>query len=628
MWFAAPLCLATNRCYHTCIEFSGLIWLKEIKEFFMNRTKFSVFLLAIVLGLSGIAVPRNVQAQAPAAEIVLVLPFENKNISEHPEYNWIGESFAESLTALLDKPGLIIVSSDERAVAYQKMRLPQTVIPSRATAIKIAREVKASMVVFGTYNVTVTPADKSSGQGDTPVAGIIGQAKVIRVNEGRLAGDIFDGSWAPRQYDFADSVKELQKLQGELAYQILYQRDRALGFSRTQLVQEATKVPPQAWEAVQKCMLTAETDSTRENYCKNALNLYAKENGGGVYPLAAFELGRFYFRRSQWKPAVEYFTMMQKKDAHYNEAQFYAGLAYWKTGDVANSIKTLVPLADEKVMPLVAVYNNAAVASLEAARNEKKPEERTRLLTQAITLLSRAVDSSPDDGTVLFNYAYALFLNEKYADAAQKLEKVIAGDPGDGTAYFLLAKSQERANHAEAATAADNFARKLLTGSYAKWQTEWQKSQTVPNVTLRTRDVLNQVDLSDLTRGREIEEANAQNAQQALAKIRDLYQQGRDDEALVEIRKLLNIEPTTAEAFLISGRINQRRGEQEAAIAALKTAIFWDSRLIDAHILLGRIFLERGDLGEARKYATSAINLGPDNQEAMALQRQVTMGRP
>ncbi len=589
----------------------------------MNRTKFSAFLLALGLGLCFAVAPRTASAQTtPSAEIVLVLPFENT--SEHREYNWIGESFAESLTTLLDKPGLIIVSSDERAVAYQKLRLPQTVIPSRATAIKIARELKASMVVFGTYNVTISPGEKA----ETPVAGIIGQAKVIRVNEGRLAGDIFDGSWAPRQYDFADSVKELQKLQGELAYQILYQRDRALGFSRSNLVQEATKVPPVAWEAMQKCMLTAEADSTRENYCKNALNLYAKENGGGVYPLAAFELGRFYFRRSQWKQAIEYFTMMQKKDAHYNEAQFYAGLGYWKIGDIAHAVSTLVPLADEKVMPLVAVYNNAAAVSLEAARTEKKPEERTRLLNQAITLLSRAGDSSPDDGTVLFNYGYALFLSEKYAEAAQKLEKVIAGDPGDGTAYFLLAKSQERVNHAEAATAADNFARKLLTGSYAKWQTEWQKSQTVPNVTLRTRDVLNQVDLSDLTRGREIEEANAQNAQQALAKIRDLYQQGRDDEALVEIRKLLNIEPTTAEAFLISGRINQRRGEQEAAIAALKTAIFWDSRLIDAHILLGRIFLERGDMGEARKYATSAITLGPDNQEAMALQRQVTMGRP
>jgi tetratricopeptide (TPR) repeat protein len=248
-------------------------------------------------------------------------------------------------------------------------------------------------------------------------------------------------------------------------------------------------------------------------------------------------------------------------------------------------------------------------------------------LNQAITLLSRAVDSSPDDTTVLFNYGYALFLNEKYAEAASKLEKVIAGDPKDGSAYFLLAKAQERANHAEAATAADNLARMNLQ-SYAKWETEWEKSHSVANLNLRSRDVLNQVDITDIDRRKRIDEANANSVQESLTKIRDLYQQGRDDEALVEIRKLLNIEPTTAEAFLISGRINQRRGDQEAAIAALKTAIFWDSRLIDAHILLGRIFLEKGDLGEARKYAASAIGINPDNPEAMALQRQVTMGRP
>src|SRR5438105_12421017 len=137
--------------------------------------------------------------------------------------------------------------------------------------------------------------------------------------------------------------------------------------------------------------------------------------------------------------------MLQKKDPHYGEAQFYAGLAYWKTGDVPNTLATLVPLADEKVMPLVGVYNNAGAASVAAARAEIKPEERTRLLLQGITLLSRAVDSSPDDTTVLFNYGYALFLAEKYTEAAEKLQKVIAANQQDGEAYFLLAKAQERA---------------------------------------------------------------------------------------------------------------------------------------------------------------------------------------
>ena len=321
--------------------------------------------------------------------------------------------------------------------------------------------------------------------------------------------------------------------------------------------------------------------------------------------------------------------MVQKREPHYGEAQFYAGLAYWKLGDLQQALSVFVPLADEKVMPLVGVYNNAGAVSVEAARAEKKPEEHTRLLLQGITLLSRAVDSSPDDTMVLFNYAYALFLAEKYPEAADKLQKVIAADQRDGQAYFLLAKAQERAGQAEFANAADNQARRYLQ-NYAKWQTEWQKSQSIPTIGLRSRDVLNQIDISDLSRVKAIEAAKADNTQEALNKIHDLYEKGQDDEALVEIRKLLVIEPTNAEAFLLSGRINQRRGDQEAAIAALKTAIFWDPppKMIDAHILLGRIFLERGDLGEARKYAASAMNIDANNQEAMALQRQVTMGKP
>src|SRR5437870_1849074 len=591
--------------------------------------KFLISLASASLILISTAHSKSAFAQPSSAETVVILPFEN--LSDHPEYNWIGESFADSLSALLNKPGLIVVSADERAVAYQRLRLPLTVLPSRATAIKIARELKASMIVIGTYNVTLaaTSPDKSN-ENEKALATIAGEARVVRVNEGRMAGDVFDGAWAPRVYDFGGTVTDLQKMNGELAYKILFQRDRALSFSRNQLVQEATNVPPQAFEAFMKGLLTDPRDPTRAIYLKNALKLYAKNNGGDVYAQAAFELGRFYFDQGQWKEAAEYLTMVQKKEPHFGEAQFYAGLAYWKVGDVQKALAVLVPLADEKVMPLVAVYNNAGALSITAAHDEKKSEERTRLLLQAATLLSRAVDSSPDDTMVLFNYAYALFLAEKYSEAAEKLQKVVAADQRDGQAYFLLAKAQEKAGHVELANGADNLARIYLQNSYAKWQTEWQKSQTIPNLTLRSRDVLNRVDLSDLGRRQAVDAAKADNAQEALNKIRELYQQGRDDEAMAEIRKLLAIEQTNAEAFLLSGQINQRRGDQEAAIAALKTAIFWDPppKMIEAHILLGRIFLERGDLGEARKYAASAMNIDPNNQEAMALQRQVTMGRP
>jgi tetratricopeptide (TPR) repeat protein len=594
----------------------------------MFRRLFAIFSTVVVSLVVSTATAPTALAQSGSNETVVVLPFENR--SNHPEFNWIGESFADSLSTLLTKPGLVVITGDERAVAYQRLHLPLTVLPSRATAIKIARELRATIIVIGNFNVTVPPASPDKPETIKALATIAGEARVVRINEGRMAGDVFDGAWAPRVYDFGGTVTDLQKMNGELAYQILSQRDKALSFSRNQLIQEATRVPPQAFEAYMKGLLTAAKDPTRAIYLKNAMKLFEKENGGAVYSQAAFALGEFYLSQAQLKEAAEYLTMVQKKEPHYGEAQFYAGLAYWKLGEDKKALELLVPLADERVMPLVAVYNNAAAVSIAAAKAEKKPEEKTRLLLQAITLLSRAADSSPDDATVLFNYGYALFLSEKYAEAAEKLEKVVAANQRDGEAYFLLAKTQERAGRAEPANANDNQARVYMQASYAKWQTEWQKSQTIPNISPRSRDVLNQVDLSILARQQKIEQAKVDNTEEALAKIRELYQQGRDDEAMVEIRKLMMIEPTSAQAFLLSGQINQRRGDQEAAIAALKTAIFWEHQrpLIEAHILLGRIFLERGDIGEARKYAASALTIDPNNQEAIALQRAVTMGRP
>src|SRR5260370_41435571 len=252
----------------------------------MIQKRFTVFLAALALLFVLAGTGRNGAAQtASGSEIVVVLPFEN--VSTHPEYNWIGESFADSLSSLLSKPGMIVVTSDERAVAYQRLRFTLTVLPSRATAIKIAREVKASMIVIGTYNVTLPPVDPKAPSEKPPPANITGESHVIRVNEGRMTGDIFDGAWAPRVYDFGGDLTDLQKMHGELAYQILAQRDKALSFSRNNLLQEGTRVPPQAFEAYTKGLLTEEHDTTRAIYFKNAMRLDANEKGGAVYPQAA-----------------------------------------------------------------------------------------------------------------------------------------------------------------------------------------------------------------------------------------------------------------------------------------------------------------------------------------------------
>ncbi len=593
------------------------------------RTNLIKLLNLLLVGTFVAFYSANVGAQTPSGgDVVMVLPFENT--SNRAEYNWVGESFADSLAELLNKPGLLVVSSDERELAYQKLRVPETVIPSRATAIKLAREAKATMVVIGSYSITSVPeegkGDKNEDKEKSSSEALVQvTARVIKVNEGRTLGEVLDGGWATRQFDFGGPLTSLQDIHGRLAYQILYQREKAFAFSQNQLVQEATKVPQRAFEAYVKGVLLNERHPKRENYLKNALRFYADANGDAVYTQAAFELGRYYMMAGKWKDATEYFVKLQKKDPHYVEAAFYAALGYAKLGDLGRALAAIVPLSAD--VPLIGVYNNAGAIAVQASREEKKDDERARLLAQGTSFLSRAAESSPDDPLVHFNYAIALFLSGKYAEAAEQLKPVITADPRDGQAYFLYAKALERTGKTETANAADDQARRFLQ-TYAKWQTEWQKSQSVSNASLRMRDVLNRDDVSGLLRKNAIAANNPASAtEDLLAKARDLYQAGRDEEALPELHRVVMLEPTNAEAYLLSGRINQRRGDQEAAIAALKTAIFWDSKLIDAHIMLGRIFLERGDRGEATKYATSAMTIDPNNQEAIALQRQVTMGK-
>jgi tetratricopeptide (TPR) repeat protein/TolB-like protein len=581
----------------------------------MLRRKSIAYGLTALCALAALLFAHAPQAEAQQArannDVVLVLPFENT--TSHAQFNWVGESFADSLAELLNVPGLVVVSSDERELAYQKLRLPLTTLPSRATAIKLAREAKATMVILGTY--TITP-----GQGETS-ASLAGTARVIKVNEGRVMGETMPGGiWASREFDFGGALPRLQEMQGRLAYQVLYQRDKALPFSQNQFVQQATKIPPKAFEAYIKGVQT-DDEETRANYLKNAIKLYSDANAGAIYPQAAFELGHLYLKKQDWKNAAEYFSRIQKREPHYAESAFYSGYAFWRMGDMARALSSLVPLTTD--MPLTAVYNNAGAISVQASREEKNADERNRLLTQGLTFLSRASQSSPGDTMVRFNYAYALFISGKYAEAADQLRPVIAGDPRDGYAYFLFAKALERTGKAGDAAAADDQARRYLQ-VYAKWQTEWQKSQTAAEVPLRLRQVYDRE--GQFTIRADQEDVASGNTQDLLIKARELYSAGRDDEALPELRRVLMIEPMNAEAYLLIGRIHLRRGDQEQAISALKTAIFWDSKLIDAHVLLGRLFLERGDRAMAMTYARNAMQIDPNNQEAIALQRQVDTG--
>jgi tetratricopeptide (TPR) repeat protein len=556
------------------------------------------------------------QAQT-TSETVMILPFENT--SNQAEFNWVGESFANSLSDLLKVPSLNVISNQERKIIQQRLGVSLTVLPSTATSLKMAREAKASLLISGKYHIT--PA-----QGDT-AASVNVTTKIIRVNEGRfLSEELPDGRRITRDINLTDALGNLQTVQGQLAYQILYQRDKALPFSQNQFIEAANKIPARAFEAYIKGLLT-QTEA-RENYFKNALRLYAEAKEGEVYSAAALELGHFYLNRKRNAEAIEYFSRIPQTDeTSYAEAAFYTGLIRWQEKNYEQALAVLRPLAED--LKLTSVYNTLGAIAVEASRDEKKNKGKSdALLVEGIELLKKAAESAPDETAVRFNYGLALFLRNENQEAADQFRPVLASNSRDGEAYFLLAKALEAQGDAAKAAEFDNQARRFLTAGnqYAKLQDEWQKSKTVSQIGLRVEQPSRREFVSVILSSKQAAtpvQRTVSETETLLAQARKLYNDGSDDEAMGVLRRILASEPMSAESYLLLGLIHLRQGEIDQATSSLKTALFWDNRLIEANVSLGRIFLQKGDCLQAQNYSRLALELDPENEDAVGLQRQV-----
>jgi tetratricopeptide (TPR) repeat protein len=591
-----------------------------------KRLLFTVFIS--ILTISG----ANAQTAPANAETVMVLPFENA--TRMPEFNWVGESFADSLSDLLRVPTLNVVSNDERKIIQQRLRIPLTNLPSLATSLKLARESNASLLISGKYNIV--PA-----QGDT-AATINVTAKIIRVNEGRfLNEELPDGRRITRDINLNDALGNLQTMQGQIAYQILYQRDKALPFSQNELIVAANKVPARAFEAYIKGLLTSALDA-RENYFKNALRLFNEVTPDATYSDAALELGHLYLGQKKYSDSIDAFERVinanqqckdkakadnkpqRCSDEGFAEASFYIGLIQWQQGHYEPALAVLRPLAED--LKLTSVYNALGAIAVQASRAEKKNTSKaSALLSEGLDFLRKASDSSPDDLNVRFNYALASFLNGGYAEAATNFRSILSVRTNDGEASYLLAKALGEMKDAAAAES-DDQARRLLTASnrYANLEKEWQRSHSVGEINLRVDQPLRQDFVSVVLSKRRATPVTAQLSETdtLLAQARTLYKNGNDDEAMAVLRRILAGEPMSAESYLILGKIHLRRGDMEQATSSFKTAIFWDNRLIDAHVSLGKIFFEKGDCLQAKTYAASAAEIDPENQDVLALQRQ------
>ncbi|NNF00070.1 MAG: tetratricopeptide repeat protein [Pyrinomonadaceae bacterium] len=562
----------------------------------------------------------SISGQTPRKNIdrVMVMPFENT--SNKAEFNWVGESIADSLTSLLNVPSLNVITNEERKLVQRRLNMPLTVLPSLATSIKLAREGKATLLVAGSYQILPETQNVA--------ASITIKARVIRVNEGTfLAETLPNGRLEIREINLRDALGNLQTIQGQLAYQILLQHDnKSLSVSRNELIDSANKVPSKAFEAYIKGLLTPSSDQdTRANYFKNAMLIYEEERKGKLFADAALELGHLYLSKNQNQNAIAYFSRIPNDNPHYAEAAFYTGLIQWRQKRYDQALAVLRPLADD--LKLISVYNTLGAIAIQASLSQKKDAVKAEaLLVEGIGYLEKAAESTDKEPNVFFNQGFALFLRKEYKQAAEKLRPVLAGNPRDGEAYFLLAKTLRKLGD-EASADFDNQARRFLTENnrYASLENSWNKEE-FDGIKVRLSQPTRREFVSVvLTKNRNDAAISTPVSETAalIKKAQAEFEAGRNESSMTILRRLLVSEPMNAEIYLLLGKIHLRRGDLDQATDSLKTAYFWNSRLVEAHILLGRIFIQKKDCLQAQNYSRSALEIVPESEDALALERQV-----
>ena len=146
------------------------------------------------------------------SQMLLIMPFENS--STVPGIDWIGEAFPEVLGQRLNAGPLFIISRADRLAAFDRMGIPSSAKPSRATVYQVAQELDADYVIMGhfrfdgqtfTANAHVMDASRLRLSPELTESGPLNDLIKIQT---ALAWDILDNLKVPGTMAKADFVAQ------------------------------------------------------------------------------------------------------------------------------------------------------------------------------------------------------------------------------------------------------------------------------------------------------------------------------------------------------------------------------------------------------------------------------------
>jgi tetratricopeptide (TPR) repeat protein/TolB-like protein len=376
----------------------------------------------VALILLGISVPMVTGAQNPAAttpggRVVLVLPFDNR--SDDATLGWIGDSFPDTLNKRLESTGFLAISHDDRVFALEHLGLPAGFKPSRATTIRIAQQVDANFVIFGSYTVDGTAKNPTGEKPGGDAGATPASTKQVASSTDRIRVEAYVLS--------LDNLRLSTKIEDSAELYRLFDAENAVAWKAAKVLDPHFNVAEATFLAAQGSVpLAAFEDYIRgissTNSEERLKRLQAAVGLVPVYPAALLALGKEQYAQRNYPAAAITLAKVSKNDRLALEANFYLGLARFNTANYAGAADAFGFV--ETRLPLSEIVNNRAVA---LSRQDK----------DAAPLFQRASSEDPKDEDYHYNLAVALFRRGDTAGAIKEADAALKLKPNDGEANGL-----------------------------------------------------------------------------------------------------------------------------------------------------------------------------------------------
>src|SRR5467141_1126558 len=261
---------------------------------FIGRVVFFSFaLLCAAVSLKAQQPSVRTNSGATQSGVYLVFPFENAGAS--PRLDWLGEGLEELTIQALSAGGQQVYSHAGRTTELERNGLPFSAKLSRASMLRVAQDLDADFVIFGSFT--------SDGKSLTI------ESRLLRTDPLMLLPSVRE----------TGSLDSLMEMRSKVVWRLLSESEKAY---RPTLADFSKGQRPLRLDAFEHYIrgLLANEDEPRIRELREAVRLEPD------WPEPAFALGQAYFSRRDCDSALPWLTRVPPGNPRATEATFTIGV--------------------------------------------------------------------------------------------------------------------------------------------------------------------------------------------------------------------------------------------------------------------------------------------------------------